>query len=121
MSDNAETYGWAPAGPWGNGTQHGAVPSCANQYLMNDLARGEWGFDGYITSDCNAVNDVLGPSGGTRGKCLCCPPASIPWAILSSLNRRSDTSDIALLSCCSQGARTAITSHVRNPNPTAVF
>ena len=82
MSDNAETYGWAPAGPWGNGTQHGAVPSCANQYLMNDLARGEWGFDGYITSDCNAVNDVLGPSGGTRGKSLCCPPASIPWAIL---------------------------------------
>ena len=81
-SDNAETYGWAPAGPWGNGTQHGAVPSCANQYLMNDLARGEWGFDGYITSDCNAVNDVLGPSGGTRGKSLCCPPASIPWAIL---------------------------------------
>ena len=81
-SDNAETYGWAPAGPWGNGTQHGAVPSCANQYLMNDLARGEWGFDGYITSDCNAVNDVLGPSGGTRGKCLCCPPASIPWANL---------------------------------------
>ena len=30
----------------GNGTQGGAIPSCANKYIMNDLARDEWGFDG---------------------------------------------------------------------------
>ena len=54
-SYNAETYGY---GTVGNGTQGGAVPSCANKYIMNDLARDQWGFDGYITSDCNAVNDV---------------------------------------------------------------
>ena len=56
-SYNAETYG---SGIYGNGTleQHGAIPSCANQGLLNDLIRNEWGFDGYITSDCNAVNDV---------------------------------------------------------------
>jgi beta-D-xylosidase 4 len=54
-SYNAETYGY---GTMGNGTQGGAVPSCANKYIMNDLARDEWGFVGYITSDCNAVNDV---------------------------------------------------------------
>ena len=56
-SYNAETYG---SGIFGNGTeeQHGAIPSCANQGLLNKLIRDQWGFDGYVTSDCNAVNDV---------------------------------------------------------------
>merc|ERR1712137_1064968 len=35
------------------------VPSCANKPMLNGVARGEWGFDGYITSDCGAVNDVF--------------------------------------------------------------
>jgi hypothetical protein len=35
----------------GNGTQGGAVPSCANKYIMNDLARDEWGFDGCESSN----------------------------------------------------------------------
>ena len=30
------------------------VPSCANEWLLKDVARGEWGFDGYVTSDCDA-------------------------------------------------------------------
>jgi len=34
------------------------VPSCANQPMLNGLAREQWGFDGYITSDCGAVEDV---------------------------------------------------------------
>ena len=34
------------------------VPSCANERIMNGFARGLWGFEGYITSDCGAVNDV---------------------------------------------------------------
>ena len=39
-SYNAETYG--------NGLHNHSmpVPSCANRYLMNVLARGKWGFDG---------------------------------------------------------------------------
>lgn len=32
-------------------------PSCANDWLLKDTARGEWGFDGYITSDCDAIGD----------------------------------------------------------------
>jgi beta-glucosidase-like glycosyl hydrolase len=36
------------------------VPSCANDGLLTDVARGEWGFDGYITSDCDADGDVIG-------------------------------------------------------------
>jgi len=34
------------------------IPSCANKEYMNQLARKEWGFNGYITSDCGAVTDV---------------------------------------------------------------
>eukprot|EP01060_Flectonema_neradi_P013688 TRINITY_DN2042_c0_g1_i8.p1 TRINITY_DN2042_c0_g1~~TRINITY_DN2042_c0_g1_i8.p1 ORF type:complete len:748 (+),score=167.28 TRINITY_DN2042_c0_g1_i8:56-2299(+) len=34
------------------------VPSCANERIMNGLARGDWGFEGYITSDCGAVKNV---------------------------------------------------------------
>lgn len=33
------------------------VPSCANGFLMSTIARGQWGFDGYITvgGDCLRV------------------------------------------------------------------
>eukprot|EP00418_Pyrodinium_bahamense_P007913 CAMPEP_0179121212 /NCGR_PEP_ID=MMETSP0796-20121207/57152_1 /TAXON_ID=73915 /ORGANISM="Pyrodinium bahamense, Strain pbaha01" /LENGTH=794 /DNA_ID=CAMNT_0020819793 /DNA_START=44 /DNA_END=2428 /DNA_ORIENTATION=+ len=35
------------------------VPSCASPWLLQDIARDAWGFDGYITSDCDADADVL--------------------------------------------------------------
>lgn len=31
------------------------VPSGANEFVMQKLLREEWGFDGYVTSDCGAV------------------------------------------------------------------
>jgi beta-glucosidase-like glycosyl hydrolase len=34
------------------------IPACANNWLLTEVARGEWGFDGYITSDCDADEDV---------------------------------------------------------------
>jgi len=34
------------------------VPSCANDWLLDEVARKDWGFNGYITSDCDADNDV---------------------------------------------------------------
>jgi len=37
------------------------VPSCANGEILNKLAREKWGFEGYITSDCGAVDDVYSP------------------------------------------------------------
>ncbi|XP_047078005.1 probable beta-D-xylosidase 7 [Lolium rigidum] len=39
------------------------VPTCADQNLLTKTARGDWGFNGYITSDCDAVaiiHDVQG-------------------------------------------------------------
>jgi len=32
---------------------------CANQKLLTDVLRGEWQFDGYVTSDCGAINDIV--------------------------------------------------------------
>jgi len=34
------------------------VPSCANDWLLQTVARDNWEFDGYITSDCDADADV---------------------------------------------------------------
>lgn len=33
-------------------------PCCANQKLMKDILRGEWGFNGYVVSDCGAIYDI---------------------------------------------------------------
>ncbi|HEU5352363.1 MAG TPA: glycoside hydrolase family 3 C-terminal domain-containing protein [Terracidiphilus sp.] len=34
-------------------------PACANQYLLQHLLRGAWGFKGYVVSDCDAVQDIF--------------------------------------------------------------
>ncbi|HTV39593.1 MAG TPA: glycoside hydrolase family 3 C-terminal domain-containing protein [Candidatus Sulfotelmatobacter sp.] len=34
------------------------VPCCANSFLLTDILRKQWGFDGYIVSDCDAVGDI---------------------------------------------------------------
>nr|GLL48062.1 probable beta-D-xylosidase 7 [Ipomoea trifida] len=35
------------------------IPSCADQNLLTNVARRQWGFHGYITSDCDAVSNVF--------------------------------------------------------------
>ena len=35
------------------------VPCNANTFLLNDLLRRTWGFEGYVVSDCGAVNDMV--------------------------------------------------------------
>lgn len=32
-------------------------PCCGNDLLMNDILRKKWGFSGYVTSDCGAIDD----------------------------------------------------------------
>ncbi|GJN06644.1 hypothetical protein PR202_ga24396 [Eleusine coracana subsp. coracana] len=36
-------------------TEINGVPACANGGLLTDTVRGDWGLDGYIASDCDAV------------------------------------------------------------------
>ncbi len=35
------------------------VPCNANSFLMTDLLRRDWGFKGYVVSDCGAINDMV--------------------------------------------------------------
>ena len=33
-------------------------PCCSDQRLLRDILRNEWGFDGIVVSDCDAINDI---------------------------------------------------------------
>jgi len=33
-------------------------PCCVNNRLLKDILRGEWGFSGYVVSDCGAIYDI---------------------------------------------------------------
>ncbi|MCH5212445.1 MAG: glycoside hydrolase family 3 C-terminal domain-containing protein, partial [Oscillospiraceae bacterium] len=43
------------------------IPSLGNSYLLQDLLRRNWGFDGYITSDCGAGEYLLRSSQFKQG------------------------------------------------------
>ena len=34
------------------------VPACASSFLLTDLLRKQWGFEGYVVSDCGAIGDI---------------------------------------------------------------
>ena len=34
-------------------------PACVNEFLLQDRLRGKWGFQGYVISDCDAVNNIF--------------------------------------------------------------
>ncbi len=34
-------------------------PACANTFLLQDRLRGAWKFDGYVVSDCDAIDEIL--------------------------------------------------------------
>ncbi|HEX8292082.1 MAG TPA: glycoside hydrolase family 3 C-terminal domain-containing protein [Pyrinomonadaceae bacterium] len=34
-------------------------PACASTRLLGDTLRGEWGFTGYVVSDCGAIDDIF--------------------------------------------------------------
>ena len=46
------------AGGDGYTSGKGGLPCSGNKMLLTDILRKEWGFNGYVTSDCAAVSDV---------------------------------------------------------------
>jgi beta-glucosidase len=39
------------------------VPACASKMLLGDVLRGDWHFQGFVTSDCGAIGDFSEPNG----------------------------------------------------------
>jgi beta-glucosidase len=35
------------------------IPACASPFLLTDLLRKQWGFDGHVVSDCGAIYDIF--------------------------------------------------------------
>lgn len=64
--DLRETYLWAfhyciehakPASVMGAYNRTNGEPCCGSKTLLQDILREEWGFDGYVVSDCGAIRD----------------------------------------------------------------
>lgn len=55
--------------------------ACASEWLLNDVLRKDWGFDGYVTSDCGALVDIY-----RDHKIVATPEESAALAIKSGLN-----------------------------------
>src|SRR6201994_706118 len=39
------------------------VPACASKTLLGEILRGDWHFQGFVTSDCGAIGDFSEPNG----------------------------------------------------------
>ena len=64
--DLRETYLWAfrycienadPSAVMGAYNRVNGEPCCASKTLLQDILYGEWGFQGYVVSDCGAIRD----------------------------------------------------------------
>ncbi len=65
------------------------VPSAANSYLLNDLLRRSWGFDGCVTTDCGAGDDLIGTTAymlGTLGSSTLESEAYVANALLNGMD-----------------------------------
>jgi beta-glucosidase len=65
--DLRDTYLWAfkycidhakPASVMGAYNRTNGEPCCASKTLLQDILYGEWGFEGYVVSDCGAICDI---------------------------------------------------------------
>ena len=75
QKDLYETYLWAfryciehakPAAVMGAYNRVNGEASCASKTLLEDILRKEFGFDGYVVSDCGAIKDIHGDHGITK-------------------------------------------------------
>jgi beta-glucosidase len=69
------------------------VPGCGNDYLMNDILKREWRFDGFVESDWTAVAELRAcpPSKPDEGECGHGVAADGPAAAALALNSGVDS------------------------------
>jgi beta-glucosidase len=69
------------------------VPGCGNDYTMNQILKGEWGFDGFIESDWTAVAEMRAcpPKNPDTGECGHGVAADGPAAAALALNSGVDS------------------------------
>lgn len=58
-------------------------PCCSNHYLMNDLLREQWGFKGFIVTDCGAVSNIYRKGAHEKVET---PEEASAWAIKSGVD-----------------------------------
>ncbi len=51
-------------------------PACANPRLLDDILRKQWGFQGYVVSDCGAIDDIY-----ARHKFVATAPEGVALAV----------------------------------------
>lgn len=75
--DLYETYLWAfqycienadPSAVMGAYNRVNGEPCCASKTLLKDILYGEFGFDGYVVSDCGAICDINRNHGVTKNE-----------------------------------------------------
>ena len=69
------------------------VPACGNRYLLTDILKGEWGFDGFVESDWTAVTELRAcpPRTPDSGECGHGVAADGPAAAALALNAGVDS------------------------------
>jgi beta-glucosidase len=69
------------------------VPGCGNDYTMNQILKGEWGFDGFVESDWTAVAEMRAcpPKRPDSGECGHGVAADGPGAAALALNAGVDS------------------------------
>ena len=69
------------------------APSCANRYMLHDVLRGEWKWDGYILSDAGATAFV--------GKTQVGKPGDL-WVSAATVCHHAGAFRLTVDGCCEQ-------------------
>jgi beta-glucosidase len=76
------------------------VPCCASTFLLGDLLRKQWGFDGYVVSDCDAIHNIWGPQ---EHHYVATPEDAAAAAVKAGCNLCCGRDYIALVRAAQQG------------------